>query len=131
MAHGCTEHLSSLGEVLGHNRDLAAEDSVSVPSPVEAHYGSDALPASAMQLGDAAGSSIKCLQARIHFPLQKEMASAARAEAGAKVQGSPAALAGLKVPGELCGYCAAQGLTRAETRRQEGVKHLSCLICQL
>lgn len=43
----------------------------------------------------------------------------------------PAVPAGHKNAAPVLGYCAAQGLTRAGTRRQEGVKHLSGLVCRL
>lgn len=56
-------------------------------------------------------------QGRIHLPLQKELPSAAGAEAGAKVQGSPAAPAGLKALGELHHVAGLLCSTRADTSR--------------
>lgn len=64
-----------------------------------------------------AGQGTQQNQARTHFPLQKEKASAARAEAGAEVQGSPAAPAGLKALGELHDGAGLLCSTRADTSR--------------
>lgn len=130
----------STSPALGHSRDQAAEDSVSVPSRVEAQHGSDALPASAMQLGDAAGGCIKCLQARAPRRTRPGSTSPCRRK-WHQLHGQrqePRSKAALLPQQDsrhwvnsTMGYCAAQGLTQAGTRRQEGVKHLSCLICQL
>lgn len=64
-----------------------------------------------------AGQGTQRNQDRTHFPLQKEKASAAWAEAGAEVQGSPAALAGLKAPSEIQDHAGLLCSTRADTSR--------------
>lgn len=115
---------------------------MSVPSRVEASHGSDTPAASAMQLGEAAGGSIKSLQARAPSRTRPRSTCPCRRkwhQLHGQRQG-PRSKAAL-LPRQdsrhwvnsmmVLGYCAAQELTRAGTRRQEGVKHLSCLICQL
>lgn len=129
----------STSAALGHIRDLAAEDSMRVPSRVEAHHGSDALP---VMQSAMAGGSTKRLQARAPSRTRPELTSPCRRKQH-QLQGQrqePRSKAALLPQQDsrhrvsstmVLGYCAAQGLTRAGTRRQEGVKHLSCLICQL
>ena len=76
-------------------------------------------------------------QAQTHFPLQKGNGISCTGRCRGRSPTQPRSL----LPRQdtrrrvnavtVLGYCAAQGLTRARTRRQEGVKHLSGLICRL